>query len=73
DKLKKYASEVGLDRALFDEALDEGTFHDQVQMDIIEAGKIGVIDTPTFFVNGRRTTGISYAELKLDIEKALQK
>lgn len=73
DKLKKYASEVGLDRGLFDEALDDGIFADQVQMDILEASKIGVIDTPTFFVNGRRTTGNSYAELKLTIQKALQK
>ena len=73
DKLKRYASDVGLDRALFDEALDDGTFSDQVQMDIIEASRIGVVDTPTFFVNGRRIAGNSYAELKLAIEAALQK
>jgi len=73
DKLKRYASEIGLDRSSFDEALDDGTFNDQIQVDIAEGGKIGVVDTPTFFVNGKRANGQGYAELKLAIQNALQK
>jgi protein-disulfide isomerase len=72
DKLKKYALELGLDRTKFDEALDDGVFNDQIQMDIVEANKVGVIDTPTFFINGRRTNGNSYPELKLAIQNALE-
>ena len=73
DRLKKYAAEIGLDRALFDEALDDDTFNDLIQVDIAEANKIGVVHTPTFFVNGRRANGQSYAELKLAIQNALAK
>ena len=73
DRLKKYAAEIGLDRALFDEALDDDTFNDLIQVDIAEANKIGVVHTPTFFVNGRRASGQSYAELKLAIQNALAK
>ena len=72
DKLKKYALELGLDRTKFDEALDDGMFNDQIQMDIVEANKVGVVDTPTFFINGRRTNGNSYPELKLAIQNALE-
>ena len=73
DKLKRYAAEIGLERGPFDEALDEGTFNDQIQLDIAEAAKIGVVDTPTFFINGKRTSGQSYAELKLAIQNVLPK
>ena len=72
DRLKKFASATGLDRKKFDEELDSGIWNDQVQMDIADANKIGVIQAPAFFVNGRRTNGNSYGALKSAIQKALQ-
>src|SRR5688500_19413684 len=50
--LKKYASELGLDRAGFDAALDSGKYAVEVKHDIDEGEIYGVGSTPTIFVNG---------------------
>ena len=71
ENLKRYASQVGLDRAKFDAALDGGRFNAQVQRDITDGGKIGVLSTPAFFVNGKRVIDSSYDGLKLAIRAAL--
>ena len=71
DKLKEYATRVGLDRAKFDAMLDSGQFADKVQRDYQEGVQLGVGGTPTFFVNGRITSERSYEGLKAVIEKAL--
>ena len=36
DKLRQYATEVGLDRARFDASLDSGKFAEKVQRDLME-------------------------------------
>src|SRR6185436_19461777 len=51
DKLKQYASEVGLDRARFDAALDSGKFAEKVQHDVIDGDKLGINGTPTLYIN----------------------
>lgn len=71
DKLKEYATQVGLDRAKFDAALDSGQFADKVERDYREGALLGVGSTPTFYVNGRITNERSYEGLKAAIEKAL--
>lgn len=71
DKLKEYATRVGLDRAKFDAMLDAGQFADKVQRDYQDGVLLGVGGTPTFFVNGRVTNERSYEGLKAAIEKAL--
>jgi protein-disulfide isomerase len=71
-QLKQYAQVIGLDRAKFDAALDEGRFADKVQRDLIDGQKFGVSGTPTFFVNGRRAKDITYDVLKAAIEDALK-
>src|SRR4030095_5245621 len=50
--LKKYATELGVDRATFDAALDGGTFAAEVRHDISDGEVYGVNSTPTIFVNG---------------------
>ena len=72
DKLKAYATQVGLDRQKFDAALDSGRFSDAVRRDLSEATRLGVNATPTFFVNGRKASDISYESLKASIEAALK-
>lgn len=72
DKLKEYASELGLDRPRFDSALESGKFTETVQRDIEEGMRIGVEATPTVFINGRRVTNKSYDELKANVEAAFQ-
>jgi protein-disulfide isomerase len=59
DQLKVYASELALDCARFDSALDSGEFAEMVQRDIEEGIKLGVNATPTLFINGRRSSAKS--------------
>lgn len=69
--LKKYATEVGLDRARFDAALDKGTFAEEVQRDLIDAETYGVESTPTIFVNGVVLGTLSSEALRAAIDRAL--
>ncbi len=71
EKLKEYATALGLDRAKFDAALDGGKFKEKVQRDILDGQKVGVNATPTLFVNGVRTER-HYETLKAAIESALK-
>jgi protein-disulfide isomerase len=71
-KLKEYATQVGLDRAKFDAALDSGRFGEKVQRDMLDGNRVGVGGTPTFFVNGRSVEERSYEALKAAIEAALK-
>ena len=73
DKLKQYASDLGLDRARFDASLDGGKFTEQVQRDVLDGHRLGVNGTPTFYVNGRRLADRSYEGLKTAIESSLEK
>ncbi|MDT5272638.1 MAG: hypothetical protein QOH49_4824 [Acidobacteriota bacterium] len=72
DKLKEYASRVGLDRAKFDAALDSGRFADSVRRDLLDGERAGVNGTPTVFVNGVRVERATYEQLKAAIEAALK-
>jgi protein-disulfide isomerase len=72
EQLKQYAQVIGLDRAKFDAALDNSTFADKVDRDLIDGQKFGVSGTPTFFVNGRRAKDATYEALKAAIDEALK-
>jgi protein-disulfide isomerase len=73
EKLKQYATELGLDRAKFDSALDRKKFSEKVQRDFLDGQRVGVDGTPSIFLNGRRITDYSYEALKAAIEAALKK
>ena len=72
DKLKQYATEVGLDRTRFDASLESGKFAEKVQRDLVDGRKLGVNGTPTLYINGKRMSDNSYASLKSAIEIALK-
>jgi protein-disulfide isomerase len=72
DKLKQYATTLGLDRARFDAALDSGKFAEAVRRDLLDGQKVGVNSTPSFFVNGRRVEDRTYEGLKAAIDAALK-
>ena len=72
EQLKQYAQVIGLDRAKFDAALEDGRFADKVERDLIDGQKFGVSGTPTFFVNGRRAKDSTYDALKAAIEESLK-
>ncbi|MCA1579253.1 MAG: thioredoxin domain-containing protein [Acidobacteria bacterium] len=72
DKLRQYATDLGLDRARFDASLDSGKFAEKVQRDVIEGRKLGVNGTPTIYINGRRVSDHSYENVKSVIEATLK-
>ena len=72
EKLKSFATQLGLDRARFDAALDSGKFADAVQADVDDGNRLGLKETPSLFINGRRVTAKSYEELKEGIDAALK-
>lgn len=71
--LKKYASELGLDRARFDAALDRSVYAAEVQKDVTDGEIYGVGSTPTIFVNGVQLRILSAEGLKAAIDRAAGK
>ena len=69
--LKKYASDLGLNRALFDAALDTGKYSAEVKHDMEDGEKYGVDSTPTVFINGVALTVLSPDALRAAIDKAM--
>lgn len=50
--LEGFATEIGLNMAKFKDALDKGTYAQQVKDEAAEGQKFGVQGTPSWFVNG---------------------
>jgi protein-disulfide isomerase len=69
--LKKYAAELGLDRARFDAALDAGTYAAEVKHDLDDGEIYGIDSTPTIFVNGAILRNLSAEGLRAAIDHAL--
>ena len=69
--LKKYATDLGLDRAKFDAALDSGQYAAEVNSDTADGDAYGVDGTPTIFINGVRLRNLTAGGLSTAIERAL--
>jgi protein-disulfide isomerase len=69
--LKKYATEIGLNRARFDSELDSGRYAPEVKHDISDGEIYGIDSTPTIFVNGVALRVFSADGLKQAIDRAL--
>jgi len=69
--LKQYASDLGLNRALFDAALDSDKYSAEVRHDIDDGEKYGIDSTPTIFINGAALTVLSSEGLRSAIDRAL--
>ncbi len=72
-ELKKYASEIGLDAALFDQCLDSRKHADEVSSNMQKGVKLGVTGTPTFFINEQRVVGAQPLYVFQDVIAAQQK
>jgi protein-disulfide isomerase len=73
DSLKKYATQVGLDRKLFDADFETGKFDADIRRDIEEGETYGIEGTPTIFINGVMLTTLSADGLRAAIEKAFSR
>jgi protein-disulfide isomerase len=69
--LKKYASELGLDRTRFDAALDGGKYAAEVKHDMDDGEIYGVDSTPAIFVNGIALREMSIEALRALIDRGL--
>lgn len=61
--LKRYAKDLGLDAARFSECLDASRQAQKWQKDREAGASLGVIGTPSAFVNGRRVLRVNYDAL----------
>jgi protein-disulfide isomerase len=63
DALKRYAADVGLDTAKFNQCLDTSKYEARVQDALGNGGRLGISSTPTVFVNGRMISGAQPIEV----------
>jgi protein-disulfide isomerase len=69
----KYAIDMGLDTAQVKAAVSENRFQAKLQRDLKDGQTLGVRQTPTFFVNGRRLARFSETDLRALIDEELKK
>jgi protein-disulfide isomerase len=70
DSLKKYATQVGLDRKRFDADFESGKFDADIRRDVEEGETYGIEGTPSIYINGVMLTTLSADALREAIEKA---
>src|SRR3989338_1875961 len=54
---KRWARELGLDGAKFDDCVDTNKYANEVSKDLADGAAVGVTGTPAFFVNGKLLSG----------------
>ena len=69
--LKKYATEIGLNRARFDAELDGGKYLAEIKHDRDDAEIYGIDSTPAIFVNGVALREMSIEALRALIDRGL--
>ena len=73
ESLKKYATQVGLDRKRFDADLESGKYDADIRRDIEDGEMYGVEATPTIYINGVVLTEFSADGLRAAIDRAFAK
>ena len=69
--LKKYASDLALNRARFDAEVDRGVYAPEVNKDLDDGEIYGVGSTPTIFINGIQLKTLSAEGLREAIDRAV--
>ena len=72
DSLKKYATQIGLDRKRFDLEFESGKYDADIRRDIEDGELYGIEGTPTIFINGVMLTDLGADPLRAAIEKAFR-
>lgn len=70
---EKYAVDLGIDVARVKAAINENKFGPKFERDRRDGQSLGVRQTPTIFVNGRRLARLAEADLRALIEDELKK
>jgi protein-disulfide isomerase len=72
--LKRWAADLKLDTAAFNQCLDSGKYKQEVAADYAAAMGVGLGGTPVFFINGRALFGTQpFATFQKIIEEELKK
>lgn len=71
--LKRYASELGLDRARFDADLDGGKYAAEVARDVADGKSYGITGTPSIFINGVRLLDLNEGAMRAAIDRAFER
>lgn len=70
DNLKKIARDIGLNSEQFNNCLDTKKYQMEVLNDLDDGSNLGVVATPTFFINGNLVQGaIDYQTFKIIIDR----
>lgn len=69
---EKYAKELGLDLEKINAAVKENRYQAKLERDKRDGQSLGVRQTPTFFVNGRKLQRFSEADLRALIDDELK-
>jgi len=69
---KKYAMELGLDASKMDGAFAENRYAAKLERDKKDGQSLGVRQTPTLFVNGRKLARLNESDLRSLIEEELK-
>lgn len=73
EELKQYARDLGLNTKAFDACVDSGKYMNVVLKETDEGRGLGVMGTPTIFVNGQYIErGMFWDVLKAAVDRALQ-
>ncbi len=73
ENLILYARELGLDLQKFTESIDGKRHSQSIERDKELASRIGALETPTYFINGRKVTGNKPLEdLRKIVDEELQ-
>lgn len=71
--LKKWASQIGLNPASFNQCLDSGKYRAEADKDSADGSAAGVSGTPAFFINGKLLVGAQpFSVFQQAIESALK-
>ena len=72
-ELKKWASQIGLNSAQFNQCLDSRKYKSEVEKDLADGSAYGVSGTPTLFINGQIIVGAQpFSAFKAVIDKELK-
>jgi protein-disulfide isomerase len=74
DNLKRFAIELGLNSEQFNTCIDNETYKLKVDRATAESNALGIVSTPTYFLNGKKFVGVpSYEQFKVEIDRILLK
>jgi len=71
DIINGLALELKLDMEKFTQELNQGTYKNKVNQDLLNGQALGVDATPTFFLNGKKLQLFSFADLDTEVGKAI--